>query len=150
GQNQPPIMRTDDPYLLHNSDHPGMALVSTLLTGSNYQSWWRAMTIALGAKTKLGFVDGRVKRPDPDAAEFEQWRKVDYTVYSWILNSLGKDLVDAFLYAESAQALWEEIEQRFGESNGPMLYQLQKEISNIKQEGDSVAGYFTKLKRLWD
>ncbi|XP_049391368.1 uncharacterized protein LOC125855657 [Solanum stenotomum] len=42
------------------------------------------------------------------------------------------------------------LEQRFGRTNGAKLYHLQKEISNLVQGNNDVAGYFTKLKRLWD
>jgi len=42
------------------------------------------------------------------------------------------------------------LEQRFGRSNGAKLYRLQKELSCLVQENNDIAGYFTKLKRLWD
>lgn len=49
----------EDPLHLQNSDHPGMSLTTSLLTGSNYLTWSRSTKIALGAKTKLGFIDGK-------------------------------------------------------------------------------------------
>ncbi|OMO94195.1 hypothetical protein CCACVL1_06115 [Corchorus capsularis] len=45
------------PYFLHSSDHPGAILVSSLLNGDNYPTWSRAITNALKAKNKFGFVD---------------------------------------------------------------------------------------------
>lgn len=48
---------------------------------------------------------------------------------SWILNAIAKDLVEAFLYVTNSRELWTEIEERFGESNGPMLYQIKREMS---------------------
>ena len=71
-------------------------------------------------------------------------------VVSWLLNSISPDLADAFLFANSTKELWNELSERFGQSNGPLLYQLQKEISYLYQGNDSVAVYFTKLKKLWD
>ena len=38
------------------------------------------------------------------------------------------------LYADSAKELWSELTERFGDSNGPLLYQLEKEISELYQE----------------
>ena len=111
-----------DPYFLHSSDHPGMQLVSTPLTGNNYLSWSRSMRIAMGAKLKLGFIDGRIQKPEEGTDEFDRWIRVDYMVTSWILNSIAKDIVEAFIYTTSAKELWEEIAERFGESNGPLLY----------------------------
>ncbi|KAL2252650.1 UNVERIFIED_CONTAM: Retrovirus-related Pol polyprotein from transposon TNT 1-94 [Sesamum indicum] len=56
-----------------------------------------------------------------------------FMVITWILNSISKDIAEAFLYTTSARNLWLDLEARFGESNGPLLYHLQK-----------------KLKKLWD
>ncbi|XP_074314571.1 uncharacterized protein LOC141649791 [Silene latifolia] len=42
------------------------------------------------------------------------------------------------------------IRERYGQSNGPLLFQLKKEIRNISQDNDSVAEYFTNLKRRLD
>ena len=71
-------------------------------------------------------------------------------VVSWLLNSMMPELSEAFLYVNSARELWDELTERFGESNGPLLYQLEKEITELYQGSDSVAVYYTKLKRLWD
>ena len=50
-------------YSIHHSDSPSTVLVTPLLTGDNYGSWSRAITIALRAKNKLGFVDGCISAP---------------------------------------------------------------------------------------
>ena len=69
-------------------------------------------------------------------------------VVSWLLNSMFNDLAEAFLYVNSTTQLWTELTERFGQSNGPLLYQLEKDISKLYQGNDSVAVYYTKLKRL--
>ena len=71
-------------------------------------------------------------------------------ITSWILNSVSKDIVEAFLYTTSGKELWDEITEIFGESNGPLLYQIQREISSISQGNEYVAKYYTRLKKLWD
>lgn len=60
------------------------------------------------------------------------------------------ELSDAFLYVDSSHQLWEELNERFGQSNGSLLFQIEKEISSINQGNDFVAVYYTKLKKLWD
>lgn len=47
-------------------------------------------------------------------------------VITWILNSISKDIAEAFLYTTSARNHWLDLEARFGESNGPLLYKLQE------------------------
>ena len=41
------------PYFLDNGNHPAVGLVSHHPTGSNYNTWSRAMSMALNAKNKL-------------------------------------------------------------------------------------------------
>lgn len=108
------------------------------------------MKITLGAKTKLGFIDGRCKQPDEDDAQYEQWIRVDCMVRSWILNSIAKDIVETFLYVNTAKELWDELRERFGECNRPPLYQIQREISTVTKGNTTIAQYYTRLKKLWD
>ncbi|XP_021598916.1 uncharacterized protein LOC110604943 [Manihot esculenta] len=139
-----------DPLNLQASDHPGMSLVSAPLLGSNFRSWSRVIRIVLGVKMKLGFVEGTSSAPSKDSEGYEQWKRCDFMVTSWILNSISKELVDGFIYTASARDIWQEICERFRECNGPMIYELHRKISLISQENQFVLVYFTKLKKLWD
>ncbi|KAJ9172317.1 hypothetical protein P3X46_015566 [Hevea brasiliensis] len=103
---------TGDPYILQNSDHPGMTLVSFPLTGLNYLSWSRSTVIALRAKDKRGFINGKYPKPDVDSPTFEKWQRVD--------------------------------SMRFGESNGPLLYQIKKDICSLSQGNQSMMLYLRK------
>ncbi|PWA95700.1 DNA-binding pseudobarrel domain-containing protein [Artemisia annua] len=51
-------------------------------------------------------------------------------VTCWILNSMTAELAEAILYAQSAAELWKEITERYGQSNGSLIYHLQRELSN--------------------
>lgn len=82
------------------------------------------MSIALGATSKLGFVNGFVLKLDQGNENFLLWKKINSMVTAWILNSILKDIVDAFLFANSACELWEELKDRFKESNEPLLYKI--------------------------
>ncbi|KAL0414381.1 UNVERIFIED_CONTAM: hypothetical protein Sradi_1639800 [Sesamum radiatum] len=139
-----------DRLQLHGSDHPGMVLVSAPLTGNNFLNWSFGIKRALRAKMKLGFIDGTSIKPDTNDPHFEQWIRVDSMVTTWILNSISKDIVEAFMYAKSSRTLWLDLEQRYGECNGPQLYQLQREICSMTQGNSSLSSYFTNMKKLWD
>lgn len=71
-------------------------------------------------------------------------------VTSLILNVLAAEIADSVLYSDSAYQIWTELEERFGQSNGVRLYQLQKDIYSFSQGGYDAATYFTKMKRNWD
>lgn len=45
---------------------------------------------------------------------------------------------------------WDWIRQRYGQKNGPLLYQLQREICTISQGSSIVEAYFTRLMKLQD
>jgi len=127
------------------SDHPSMDRTTIKVNGSNFQQWNRSMKIALHTRTKLGFIDGSCKKPESSSAIYEQWIRCDSMVVNWLLNSIAHELSKAF-----AELLWLELLKRSGQNNGPLLYQLQKEISEMHQGNDSVAIYYTKLKQPWD
>ncbi|KAL0358032.1 UNVERIFIED_CONTAM: hypothetical protein Scaly_1488900 [Sesamum calycinum] len=101
-----------------------MVLVSTPLTGKNYLNWSHAIKRLLRAKMKLGFIDGTLVKPD--------------------------DIVEGFMYTKSSRTLWLDLEERYGNCNGPLLYQLQCEITTLSRGNMSVVDYYTKLRKLWD
>lgn len=124
---------TNDPLFVHPSDNPSMPLVSIQLNRTNFVSWNQAIRIALGAKLKLGFIDGKCTRPDvhTNLDRAELWDRVDCLIRSWLFNSISKRTGRCISVCPSANVLWDSIEQRYGQKNGPLLYQLQREISSI-------------------
>ncbi|XP_075478953.1 uncharacterized protein LOC142519815 [Primulina tabacum] len=144
----------DDPsssYFLHHSDNPGLVLVSQPLTGDNFVSWSRAMRIALSVKNKLGFIDGSIPKPaDSETNLLSAWVRNNNNVISWLLNSVSKDISASILFAESAEDIWNDLKDRFQQSNGPRIFQIRKDLINLRQGQDSVSVYFTKIKALWE
>lgn len=90
---------------------------------------------------------GVLKVPVFGTVEYE---RADSMLSSWILNSISKDLIEALLYTNSAKDLWLEFKKNDLRSNGPLVYQVKREISSFAQGSISLAVYFTKLKKLWD
>nr|GEZ61604.1 hypothetical protein [Tanacetum cinerariifolium]GEZ62660.1 hypothetical protein [Tanacetum cinerariifolium] len=139
----------NDPLYIASSDHPRMVLSNTPFNGS-FHGWSRNVRMALGAKLKFGFIDGSCIKPDVGYTELQRWIRCDYMVTCWILNSMVTELSDAFLYAKYASKLWKEIAERYGQSNGPLVYQLEREFSKITQGNLIIAFYFNKWKKCWD
>lgn len=140
----------DDPYHVSNSDAPGFSLVNTPLKGHNYLSWSQSVQVALRAKKKLGFINGKIKAPALDSDDYDKWWTADSMVVSWLLNAISKDISDAFVFCKNAKVLWDELKQRYGESNGPMIYKIERDIAGYRQGNNSVTDYYTNLKRKWD
>ncbi|GJR64392.1 retrovirus-related pol polyprotein from transposon RE1 [Tanacetum coccineum] len=40
--------------------------------------------------------------------------------------------------------------ERYGQSNGPLIYQIERELSDVVQGNLSISAYFNKMKRFWD
>ncbi|KAL0386162.1 UNVERIFIED_CONTAM: Retrovirus-related Pol polyprotein from transposon TNT 1-94 [Sesamum radiatum] len=115
------------------TENPGAILVTNVLTGTNFLAWSRSMKIALRAKMKLGYITGNNPKPAEDSEEYEQWVRTDSLVISWILNTISKEIVESFLYIDTARELWLEIEARYGVSNGPLVCGALKELAEMKE-----------------
>nr|GFC50547.1 hypothetical protein [Tanacetum cinerariifolium] len=149
-QPQSVVNNVNDSLYIASSDHPGMVLTSTPFNGINFHGSSRNVKMALGAKLKLGFIDGSCNRPSVDNVDKQRWIRCDHMVTCWILNSMVAELSNAFLYAQSACELWKEITKRYRQSNGPFIYQLERKLSLITQGNLTIALFFNKLKRCWD
>ena len=141
-----------NPYFTHHSDHPGLVLISKSLNGDNYSAWKRAMILALNSKNKLGFVNGSIKAPSEeiDPEGYATWSRCNDMVHSWIVNTLNPEIVDNVIYYSTAYEVWEDLRERFSQSNAHRIFEIQQDIACLRQEQLSVSAYYTKLKGLWD
>ncbi|XP_019255103.1 PREDICTED: uncharacterized protein LOC109233688 [Nicotiana attenuata] len=144
-----PLLDSTNPLYMHPSENVGSMLVPVIFDGSGYRSWRHGVLRALSVKNKIGFINGKCGKPDSKDPTFDQWERCDNVVTSWILNSLSKDLADSLQYVNDAKELWEELEDRYDQTNGAKLYQLQKEINDLSQGTLNITGYYTKMKKLW-
>ncbi|CAN6716402.1 unnamed protein product [Malus baccata var. baccata] len=101
---------------LHHSDQRGLVLVSQLLTKDNYNTWSHSMIMALTVKNKYDFVDGSIKKPsEEDVDELQQWRRCNSLVKTWLLSSISKEIAARVFYCDGAQAVWNELRERFSQ-----------------------------------
>ncbi|KAF7816942.1 uncharacterized protein G2W53_030911 [Senna tora] len=100
---------------------------------------------------KLGFVDGTCPKPtDENSDRFFQWSFADSTVTAWIVNSMSKDLAEAYVFTTSARRLWQTLEDKYGKAAKPQVFHIKKKLAAIKQNGESLAVYSTKLEKYWE
>ncbi|XP_074311541.1 uncharacterized protein LOC141647308 [Silene latifolia] len=138
-------------YALSNSDGVSAKITHVALKGSNYAEWAKGIRIGLGAKRKLGFVDGTLKAPEADSEDFEDWSTANFTVIAWIFNTIDSTIRSSISYRDTAYELWNDIRNRFSRSNGIKVYQLESEISDCKQkDNESVMEFYGRIKKLWD
>ncbi|XP_057249927.1 uncharacterized protein LOC130591051 [Beta vulgaris subsp. vulgaris] len=140
----------NDPFYITSSDQTASKLVSINLNGSNFISWKRNVRRALIAKNKIGFIEGTLVKPDESHKDYNRWMRCDYLVICWLMNSMNEEIGENFTFVDSSAQLWHEIGECYGQSNGPQIYQLKRELDNLKQENQSIMMYYGKLKRFWD
>ncbi|KAF7840932.1 Retrovirus-related Pol polyprotein from transposon RE1 [Senna tora] len=104
--------RRRDPYYIHPSDNSGAQIT----------------------KNKLGFIDGTIVPPeDTLSEEFMKWSDADSLVLSWLLHSMTKDLMEAYMFTPTSRDLWLELEEKFGTSDRSQIYDLRKQLIQIVQ-----------------
>ncbi|XP_075080470.1 uncharacterized protein LOC142165975 [Nicotiana tabacum] len=139
-----------DPLYLHPSDNPSTMLVSIPFDEIGYIFWRCSVLRRLSIKNKLGFVSGECKQPNLQSPNYRQWERCDNMVTLWILNSLSKEIADSVEYVSDVAELWKELEDRYEQTNGATLFQVQKEINDLSQGVLDITGYYTTLKKLWE
>uniref|UniRef100_A0A803Q048 Retrotransposon Copia-like N-terminal domain-containing protein n=1 Tax=Cannabis sativa TaxID=3483 RepID=A0A803Q048_CANSA len=121
------------PFFLNAGDHPSLVLVSSVLTGSNYQSWKRATTMALTAKNKTGFIDGSLARPTAGYPLLNSWTRCNNMVMSWLLHSVSPEISQTIMFVDFASDMWKYLSERFNQGNGPRIFQLQTQLTHLQQ-----------------
>lgn len=54
------------------------------------------------------------------------------------------------IYINTTGVLWANLKEKFSQSNGPRIFQLQKDISSLLLEDMSISDYYTQWKTLWN
>ena len=140
------------PYYLHASDNSSLILVNQPLMGDNFDSWFRSMAMGLSIKNKLGFVDGSIGPPQEGISSplYSLWNRCNIVVITWILNCVSKEIHATMLYKQTASEIWAILRNRFSQSNGPQIFQVEQAIGSLNQSHVSVSDYYTKLQGLWE
>ncbi|XP_074289111.1 uncharacterized protein LOC141614250 [Silene latifolia] len=142
---------TKPTYVLSNNDGVGAKITHVELTGPNYAEWAKGFRNGLGAKWKLGFINGFLKILSDDSEDLEDWMTVNFTVVAWVFNTIEPSLRSTISYRDTSVELWEDIKNRFSHGNEVKIYQLESDIADCKQKDEeSIMAYYGRIKKLWD
>ncbi|WJZ94875.1 hypothetical protein VitviT2T_013699 [Vitis vinifera] len=144
------LITTPSGFVADGESNTSQRLCSVLLNEFNYLPWSRAVTIALGGRSKLGFINGKEKAPVFDSPEYEIWLSKDQLVMSWILNSMERNIAEIFSYSESSLDLWEALRDMYGnQNNSARIFQIQQEVNALRQDGRPFVSLLGNFKSLW-
>ena len=85
----------------HSDGNSNQSLTSTRLNEFNYLHWSRAITLAIGGRSRLPFIKEN-KIESVKSPEYENNLCKDQQVRSWILNSMEPGIAEIFNYYEYA------------------------------------------------
>ncbi|KAJ0937235.1 putative RNA-directed DNA polymerase [Helianthus annuus] len=139
-----------DPLYLHPSDSSALTIVNLKLKGTeNYSVWSSAMKLALEAKNKFGFINGKCEKPKDNDVLAAQWDRCNSVVLTWLLNSVSEELFLGQVFSRLASEVWIDLKETYDKVDGSVVYDLYKRINCISQNGSSVAEYYNKLTTMW-
>ncbi|CAL1362956.1 unnamed protein product [Linum trigynum] len=146
----PNVDPMSDPFYLHGSEQPGTQLVAEKLTPTNYIDWSKAFHNALGAKNKLGFVDGSIPDPGPGHATSWAWTRNNIMVLSWIQQAVDPGIRKTIMSSKTALEAWRSLRDRYGQGDMVRIAELIESICTLKQGNLSVTEYYGNLIALRD
>jgi gag-polypeptide of LTR copia-type len=110
-------------------------LTNVVFNGNNYLPWARAVSIALGGKSKDGYIDGTKTAPViTEKVEYAKWKAGDLSVISAIFNTMDPKLYKIFAYTNSSRELWESLKEMYGQAkNSSRIFEIQKNLAHISR-----------------
>ncbi|GAU31060.1 hypothetical protein TSUD_214960 [Trifolium subterraneum] len=128
-----------NPYFTHPNENPGNILATLLLSGPNYHSWSRAVTVTLRSKHKIHFINGSLPRPPDEDRDSIAWDRCNTMVMSWLSNSVEPEISQSILWMDTASEIWKELKERF----------YQGDVFRISDTQEEISANYTKMKKLW-
>ncbi|CAM8929373.1 unnamed protein product [Rhodiola kirilowii] len=139
----------DDLYYVNKNEVTGNLIVSKILTSrDNFVSWKKSMEIALSARLRLGFIQGKYPKPT-DRQMQGKWQRCNDVIMSWLMNSVSDDIVGQILHAKDVMTTWNILHTRFAGTNLARISGLLKEANDLVQGEMDVTTYHGKLTKLW-
>ena len=60
-------------------------------------------------------------------------------------HSISKDITASLVYSGSVKEIWDELKERYRQSNGPHIYQLRKDLVTTTQGNLPIEVYYAKI-----
>ncbi|KAA0035729.1 Retrovirus-related Pol polyprotein from transposon TNT 1-94 [Cucumis melo var. makuwa] len=77
------------------------------------------------------------------------WRCNNDVIASWIINSISKEIAASLVYGGIVKEIWDDLKERYRQSNGPHIYRLRKDLVTTTQGNLPVEVYYAKITTIW-
>ncbi|XP_038717243.1 uncharacterized protein LOC120010526 [Tripterygium wilfordii] len=112
--------------------------------------WSNNFLNALGARNKQGFVNGTLPVSEAEDPLYESWNQANSLIKTWITNSVSPQILGSISSWKTAREVWLDLKDTYSVVNETRVFEIYRELTNIKQKNLSLTEYYTKLKALWD
>ncbi|XP_074318837.1 uncharacterized protein LOC141655668 [Silene latifolia] len=138
-------------YSVVHIENPGHSISTVTFNGNNYDDWSRSFYLALMAKGKLGYINGAIKKPSATDDSYQNWESTNALVTLWIFNTIATSVRQQISLRPEAKQVWEDIKNRFCQTNETRVYQLQAELLACRQgPTESLMDYYGRMATIWD
>ena len=104
----------------------------------------------ISRRDKLGYINGDLPQPAPIDPLFRRWRTENSVVKGWLINTMDSSLVSTFIWYPTAKEVWDAITVTFfNGSDIAQVYELQRRVSRLRQNGGSLEKFYNELQGLW-
>jgi hypothetical protein len=137
-------------------------LMSIKLDSVNYIVWKLQLTTILEAYSMIDHIDGSVPKPSQyligaDGSfttganpSFLSWKKRDKALLTLIYSTLSPPVLSMVVGLNSAQEVWNTLEQRFTSTARANVLNLKLELQSVKKGNDSINAYMQRVKTARD
>ncbi|KAM2621688.1 hypothetical protein TB2_026408 [Malus domestica] len=131
--------------------NPIQRLSSVLLNEFNYLPWSRAISLALGGRGKIQFIQKDDIMPEKTSQDYAAWVSQDQLIMSWLLNSMEPKMAEIFSYSVSSHHLWISVRDMYGDlNNAARVFQLKKDLTELQKGNLSFVQHLGNLKAKWN
>ncbi|XP_065851924.1 uncharacterized protein [Euphorbia lathyris] len=98
----------------------------------------------------MKFVDGTLLQEDVEEANKLAWNRCNQLVMNWLNASVSTSIASSITWFETAYKAWQNLKDRFAQTDHLRIAELQDEIASLHQGDISVTNYYIKLLVVWE
>lgn len=120
--------------IIHQDNTPLISGIT--LDEDNFPLWSNLMEMRIGARNKMGYLDGTIQKPNPSEATYATWVTENNKVKNWLIDAMSPSLMQRFIRLPTAAAIWEAVAKTFYDgSDETKLFELNRRSFSLKQDG---------------
>ena len=120
------------------------------LNGKNYLEWSQYVKLVVDGRGKLGYLIGKVKKPEEKSSTFRTWRSENSLVTAWLLNSMLPFIAKPYMFLTTTKEVWDSIRETYSNlENSSQIFELKTKLWQFKQGDREVTIYYNEMVTLW-